>query len=136
MAILYPKFTVKIVLGIRKFNSIAVHASLMQIHCYDQACVFSTFHTTYIRTMKAFPYAFSHIILGSFLVSSHIAFLAAFSKIFSLPIGLLPGNHKICLPVLLPACKQCFRFPFFTFFSKSASCRLLLLMFVYFTAYK
>lgn len=32
--------------------------------------------------------------------------------------------------------KPCFRFPFFTFFSRSASRRFLLLMFVYFTAYK
>lgn len=114
--------------------------------CYRQTCSFSTFHTIYTLKFKALPFipsTFSHITLGSFPISSQIPFLAAPPKIFSLAIGLLPGNHKIWLSVLLPAqgsltqhSQQCFRFPFFTFFSKPASRRFLLLMFVYFTAYK
>lgn len=141
-AISHPKFAVKTALGIQRCNSIALHAS----HCYHQTWSFSTFHTIFKWTFKALLFLssiFSHIILGSFPISSQIPFLAAPPKIFSLAIVLLPGNHKIWLSVLLPAwgsltqhSQQCFRFPFFTFFSKPASRRFLLLMFVYFTAYK
>lgn len=140
------KFAVKAALGIWRCNNIAFHASLLQTHCYRQTWSFSTFHTIFkwkFKVLPFIPFTFSHITLGSFPLSSHIPFLAAPPKIFSVAIGLLPGNHKIWLSVLLPAqgsltqhSQQCFRSPFFTFFSKPASRRFLLLMFVYFTAYK
>lgn len=147
-AISHPKFTVKTALGTRSCNSIVFHASLLQAHSYCQTWSFSTFHTTFKWKFKGLPFissTFSHITLGNFPISSQITFLAAPPKIFSLAIGLLPGNHKIRLSVLLPAqgsltqhSQQCFakNFHFSTFFSKSVSCRFLLLMFVYFTAYK
>lgn len=74
--------------------------------------------------------------------TDQIPFLSALPSGSSLAIGLLPGNQNLAVSpaaspsILTQHSQQCFRFPFFTFFSKPASCRFLLLMFVYLTAYK
>ena len=145
-AISHPTFAVKMTLGIRRWDSIALHASPLQTHHYHQNWSFSTFHSIFKWDFKALPFVsptFSHITLRSFLIFSQIPFLDASPKRFSLAVRLLPGNHKIWLSVLLPALgsltqssQQCFKFSFFMFFSKPPSCRFLLLMFVYFTGYK
>lgn len=74
-----------------------VYASLLQMYCCDQACVFGTFHTLFIWKIKALPFALSHIIWGSLLISSQIPFLSISPKIFRLTKGLLSGNYKIWL---------------------------------------
>lgn len=129
----HPKFTVKTVLGIWRCNSIALHAPLLQTHCYHQTQSFRNLHTIFKWKSKGLPFTsstFSHITLESFPISSQIPFLAVLPKICSLAIRMLPGNQKICFSVLLPAegsltqhSQQCFRIPFFTFFSKPASHR-------------
>lgn len=105
-AISPSKSAVKTALRIWRCNSIAVHVSRLQTTRYHQTWSFSTFHTIFKWKFKALPFissTFSHITLGSFLISSQIPLLAAPPKTFSLAIGLLPGNHKISLSVLLPA---------------------------------
>lgn len=117
-----------------------VYASLLQMYCCDQACVFGTFHTLFEK-LKLFHLPF--LTLPGEAFWSHPRYHFYLFLLRSL------DWQKDCFQViiksgcLLPAwgsftqhSKQCFRFPFFTFFSRSASRRFLLLMFVYFTAYK